>query len=199
MLIGYARVSTDEQSLNLQIDYLKQVGCDKIYEEKMTGKTKDRPELKKALAKLKRGDTLVCLKLDRLGRSMKHLIDIVDQIKEKGCHFKTSDGIDTSTHMGVFIFHIFGALAEMELGMIKERTRLGLNAAKARGRIGGRPKGLSKRLQDKADTIIHLYKQGMKACDIATTVEIAHASVYNCLKAQGITLKTKTKNEDNHE
>lgn len=189
MLIGYARVSTDEQSLDLQVDYLKQVGCTKIYQEKMTGKTKDRPELKKALSKLKKGDTLVCLKLDRLGRSMKHLIEIVDQIKIKGCHFKTSDGIDTSTAMGVFIFHIFGALSEMELGLIKERTRLGLKAARARGRIGGRPKGLSHKLQDKTDTVKLLYNQGVNTREIATSVGIAYASVYKCLKAEGITLK----------
>ncbi len=189
MLIGYARVSTDDQSLDLQIDYLKSVGCLKIYQEKFTGKTKERPELKKALKSLKAGDTLVCLKLDRLGRSMKDLIELVEQIKAKGCHFKTSDGIDTSTHMGVFIFHIFGALAEMELGLIKERTILGLKAARERGRIGGRPKGLSRKLESVKYTVKEMYVNGSSIDDIGRLCGISRASIYRVLRDVKIDLR----------
>ncbi len=189
MLIGYARVSTDDQSLDLQIDYLKSVGCLKIYQEKFTGKTKERPELKKALKSLKAGDTLVCLKLDRLGRSMKDLIELVEQIKAKGCHFKTSDGIDTSTHMGVFIFHIFGALAEMELGLIRERTILGLRAARERGRIGGRPKGLSRKLLMQQFAVKEYYEQGKEIKEICLLTGISRNSVYLVLENLNIPLR----------
>ena len=186
MLIGYARVSTEEQSLDMQIDYLKSVGCTTIYQEKFTGRSKERPELKKAFNKLKKGDTLVCSKLDRLGRSMKDLISLVDQIKAKGCHFKTSDGIDTSTHMGVFIFHIFGALAEMEVGMIRERTMLGLKAARARGRVGGRPKGITKQVLDKSEWILDAYKKGLPIEDILAQGGVSLGTLYAIIRNAGI-------------
>lgn len=189
MLIGYARVSTEDQSLDLQIDFLKSVGCHDIYQEKMTGKTKERPALKKALNALKKGDTLVCLKLDRLGRSMKDLIDLVEKIKAKGCHFKTSDGIDTSTHMGVFIFHIFGALAEMELGLIRERTILGLRAARERGRIGGRPKGLSRKLLMQQFAVKEYYEQGKEIKEICLLTGISRNSVYLVLENLNVPLR----------
>ena len=195
MLIGYARVSTDDQSLDLQIDYLKSVGCIKIYQEKFTGKTKERPELKKALKSLKAGDTLVCLKLDRLGRSMKDLIEIVELIKAKGCHFKTSDGIDTSTHMGTFIFHIFGALAQMEIGLIKERTILGLKAARERGRIGGRPKGLSPKLESVKYTVKEMYTSGSSIEDIGRLCGISRGSIYRVLRDIKIDLRVPTQAE----
>jgi len=190
MQIGYARVSTEDQSLDLQIDYLKSCGCTKIYKEKFTGRTKERPELNKALNELKWGDTLVCLKLDRLGRSMKDLIDIVEQIKAKGCHFKTSDGIDTSTPMGVFIFHIFGALAQMEVGLIRERTILGLKAARQRGRVGGRPKGRTDRLVNSTEQIIELYKKGMKTREICRLTGISVGSVYKIYKDNNVKLRS---------
>lgn len=190
MQIGYARVSTEDQSLDLQIDYLKSCGCTKIYKEKFTGRTKERPELNKALNELKWGDTLVCLKLDRLGRSMKDLIDIVEQIKAKGCHFKTSDGIDTSTPMGVFIFHIFGALAQMEVGLIRERTILGLKAARQRGRVGGRPKGRTDRLVNSTEQIIELYKKGMKTREICRVTGISVGSVYKIYKDNNVKLRS---------
>ena len=190
MQIGYARVSTEDQSLDLQIDYLKSCGCTKIYKEKFTGRTKERPELNKALNELKWGDTLVCLKLDRLGRSMKDLIDIVEQIKAKGCHFKTSDGIDTSTPMGVFIFHIFGALAQMEVGLIRERTILGLKAARQRGRVGGRPKGRTDRLVNSTEQIIDLYQKGMKTREICRLTGISVGSVYKIYKDNNVKLRS---------
>lgn len=189
MLIGYARVSTDDQSLDLQLDYLKSVGCLKIYQEKFTGKTKERPELKKALKSLKAGDTLVCLKLDRLGRSMKDLIDLVEQIKAKDCHFKTSDGIDTSTHMGIFIFHIFGALAQMEVGLIRERTILGLKAARERGRIGGRPKGLSRKLESVKYTVKEMYLNGSSTYEICKICSVSKGSLYRMLRDLKIDLR----------
>ncbi len=188
-MIGYARVSTDDQSLEAQIDYLKSIGCTKIYQEKMTGKTKERPELKKAMSAIKKGDVFVVLKLDRLGRSMKDLIELVEQIKKKGAHFKTSDGIDTSTPMGVFVFHIFGALAEMELGLIKERTKLGLKAAKDRGRIGGRPKGLSRKLESVKHAVKEMYINGSSIEDICQVCGISRASIYTVLRDLTIDLR----------
>lgn len=188
-MIGYARVSTDDQSLEAQIDYLKSIGCKKIYQEKMTGKTKDRPELKKAMSAIKKGDVFVVLKLDRLGRSMKDLIELVEQIKKKGAHFKTSDGIDTSTPMGVFVFHIFGALAEMELGLIKERTKLGLKAARDRGRIGGRPKGLSRKLESVKYTVKEMYINGSSIEDICQVCGISRGSIYVVLRDLAIDLR----------
>jgi len=188
-MIGYARVSTDDQSLEAQIDYLKSIGCTKIYQEKMTGKIKDRPELKKAMSAIKKGDVFVVLKLDRLGRSMKDLIELVEQIKKKGAHFKTSDGIDTSTPMGVFVFHIFGALAEMELGLIKERTKLGLKAARDRGRIGGRPKGLSRKLESVKYTVKEMYINGSSIEDICQVCGISRGSIYVVLRDLTIDLR----------
>ena len=188
-MIGYARVSTDDQSLEAQIDYLKSIGCTKIYQEKMTGKTKERPELKKAMSAIKKGDVFVVLKLDRLGRSMKDLIELVEQIKKKGAHFKTSDGIDTSTPMGVFVFHIFGALAEMELGLIKERTKLGLKAARDRGRIGGRPKGLSRKLESVKYTVKEMYINGSSIEDICQVCGISRGSIYRVLRDIKIDLR----------
>lgn len=198
MLIGYARVSTDDQNLDRQLDYLKQAGCTTIYQEKYTGRSKERPELRKALARLKKDDTLVCLKLDRLGRSLKDLITLVDFIKSKGSHFKTSDGIDTSTHMGIFIFHIFGALAEMEVAMIRERTLSGLKAAKARGRIGGRPRGLSTYVVSKKEAVYTLYNAGKPIEEIEKSTNISRGTIYKLLKEVNTTCYRRKINESNN-
>ncbi|HDT4647872.1 recombinase family protein [Citrobacter portucalensis] len=139
MLVGYVRVSTSEQNTALQRDALERSGCELIFEDKMSGKTADRPGLKRLLRTLSEGDTLVVWKLDRLGRSMRHLVTLIEELRQRGVNFRSlTDSIDTSTPMGRFFFHVMGALAEMERELIVERTRAGLVAARAKGRIGGR-------------------------------------------------------------
>jgi DNA invertase Pin-like site-specific DNA recombinase len=139
VLIGYARVSTLDQRPELQLDALKAVGCAKVFIEKASGPKEDRPQLTAALDYLRAGDTLVVWKLDRLARSMKQLIEIVDQLKTRGIGFRSlTEAIDTTTAAGELFFHIFGALAQFERSIIRERTNAGLKAALARGRKGGR-------------------------------------------------------------
>ncbi|EIV8704237.1 recombinase family protein [Escherichia coli] len=139
MLIGYVRVSTNDQNTALQRNALDSAECELIFEDKISGKTSERPGLKKVLRILSEGDTLVVWKLDRLGRSMRHLVVLVEELRERGINFRSlTDSIDTSTPMGRFFFHVMGALAEMERELIVERTRAGLAAARAKGRIGGR-------------------------------------------------------------
>src|SRR6266851_3731445 len=143
MLIGYARVSTQDQNLDLQLDALFKAGCstDKTYKDTISSAKELRPELEKALDQLRTGDTLVVWRLDRLGRSLQELISLVQGIRAKGADFKSlTENMDTTTSGGKLIFHFFGALAEFEREVIRERTNAGLQAARARGRLGGRPK-----------------------------------------------------------
>jgi len=143
MLIGYARVSTHEQDLSLQLDDLKRAGCEKIFEDKVSGAKTDRPGLQEALEYVREGDTLLVWRLDRLGRSLIHLIETVSQLEERGIGFRSlQESIDTTSSGGRLVFQIFGALAEFERNLIRERTLAGLSAARARGRTGGRPKAL---------------------------------------------------------
>lgn len=145
MLIGYARVSTQEQNLELQIKALKEEGCKKIFTEKASGAQRERPELKAALEYMRpnSGDILVVWKLDRLARSIKQLIETVENLEKEQIGFKSiTEKIDTTTSGGKLIFHIFGALAEFERSLIKERTLAGLKAAREMGRVGGRPPSL---------------------------------------------------------
>lgn len=140
MLIGYARVSTPEQYLHMQEDALKRLGCETVYSDVASGIKTARPGLTKALSHLRKGDTLVVWKLDRLGRSLVHLIQTIKELNEKQIGFRSlQENIDTNTSGGQLIFHIFGALAEFERELIRERTRAGLKAARIRGRLGGRP------------------------------------------------------------
>lgn len=139
MLVGYVRVSTNDQNTALQRNALECAGCELIFEDKISGKTSDRPGLKKLLKALSPGDTLIVWKLDRLGRSMRHLVTLIEELRQRGINFRSlTDSIDTSTPMGRFFFHVMGALAEMERELIVERTRAGLDAARAQGRVGGR-------------------------------------------------------------
>lgn len=144
MLIGYARVSTQDQNPELQVDALRRAGCDRLYVEKASGAQRDRPELKAALASVSAGDTIVVWKLDRVARSLSQLIATFDDLDQRGIGLRSlTEAIDTTTSGGKLVFHIFGALAEFERSIIRERTVAGLIAAKARGRLGGRPKALS--------------------------------------------------------
>jgi DNA invertase Pin-like site-specific DNA recombinase len=143
MLIGYARVSTDDQNLNLQRDALKQAGCTKIYEDRLSGAAVARPGLSRALEVARAGDVLVVWRLDRLGRSLKDLIGMMETLSARGIELHSlSESIATNSSSGQLIFHLFGALAEFERHLIRERTQAGLSAARARGRKGGRPKAL---------------------------------------------------------
>ena len=144
MLIGYARVSTFDQNPGLQIDALKAAGCEKVFVEQASGAQRDRPELAAALDFMRKGDTLVVWRLDRLARSLKQLIETIEGLEAKGMTFRSvTEAIDTTTSGGKLIFQIFGALAEFERALIRERTAAGLASARARGRLGGRPPALS--------------------------------------------------------
>ena len=144
MIIGYARVSTQDQNPELQLDALTSSGCKEIFHEKVTGKFRDRPELAACLRSLRQGDTLLVWKLDRLARSLKDLVDIVDDLNRRDIGFRSlTESIDTTSTGGRLVFHIFGALAEFEHRLIRERTIAGLTAARARGRRGGRKPAMS--------------------------------------------------------
>ena len=160
MKYGYARVSTKDQSLNLQIDALEKYGCDQIYSEVAKGAKADRPEWLQLLAKVKKGDTLVIWKLDRMGRSLHHLVKVVNELLDKGVGIiSLHDPIDTTTAQGKLMFNLFASLAEFEKDLIRERTMAGLKSARARGRMGGRPKGLPESSIKKAAIAEALYKQ----------------------------------------
>ena len=157
MLIGYARVSTFDQNPNLQKDALEKAGCEKIFLDTVSGTVPQRPGLTKAKELLRKGDTLVVWRLDRLGRSLRDLIDWITYLDTEGVALKSlQESIDTSTATGKLTFHIFGALAEFERHLILERTQAGLSAARARGRLGGRPKTLD---DDKKQVVINLYNE----------------------------------------
>src|SRR3954466_4924323 len=142
MLIGYARISTQDKNLDLQRDALEKAGCEQIYTDRVSGTKSSRPGLTETLSHLRAGDTLVVWRLDRLGRSLRHLIDTVTGFQERGIGFKSlQESIDTTTSGGKLVFHIFGALAEFEREIIRERTTAGLTAARARGKLGGAAKG----------------------------------------------------------
>jgi DNA invertase Pin-like site-specific DNA recombinase len=179
--IGYARVSTLEQELNLQIDALLKEGIKKenIFLDKVSGQKKERPGLDKCLSSLKSGDTLIVWRLDRLGRSMPHLVSVIENLRENGIYFKSiCDGvIDTTTASGELIFNMFSSLAQFERRLIQERTKAGLTAARARGRLGGRPK------MNPDDPKIKMAKKmfadkSISIGDICKTLNISRASLY---------------------
>ena len=144
MHVGYARVSTEEQDTRLQLDALTGAGCERIYQEAASGNNRERPELAKCLDALRSGDTLTVWRLDRLGRSLKDLVGMVSDLEARGVAFSSlNEAIDTGSAGGKLIFHVFAALAEFERSLIRERTRAGLAAARARGRKGGRPRKMS--------------------------------------------------------
>ncbi len=177
MLLGYARVSTGDQNPDLQIDALKKAGCKKIYIDKLSGTKADRPELAKLREQLRDGDTLVVWRLDRLARSLKNLIEWITELEEQQVAFKSlQESIDTSTPSGKLVFHIFGALAEFERNLIRERTMAGLTAARARGKLGGRPKKVDEAMQKK---IIGLYNsRELSVREICEMVGISKPTMY---------------------
>jgi len=183
MKIGYARVSTTDQYLRMQEDALKSAGCEEIYTDIASGAKSQRPGLDKALNYLREGDTLVVWKLDRLGRFIQHLIQTITALQEKKIYFKClQESIDTTTSGGKLIFHIFSALAEFERDLIRERTEAGLKAARARGRMGGRPPLLDNR---QINRMIEMYdEQKNTVAEICKIYDISRPSFYNYLKQQ---------------
>jgi DNA invertase Pin-like site-specific DNA recombinase len=181
MNIGYARVSTQDQTLNLQKDALEKAGCKKIFTDTASGAKAERKGLDEALEYLREGDTLVVWRLDRLGRSLKHLIETISQLDTRKIGFKSlTENIDTTTSGGKLIFHIFGALAEFERNLIRERTNAGLQAARARGRKGGRPKALTPK---KAQMVQDLYRNKENSIDeICKTLNISRTTLYRYIK-----------------
>ena len=181
MLIGYARVSTLDQNLDLQIDALTTAGCHKLFEDKMSGSRAERPGLAKALEMLREGDTLVVWKLDRLGRSVKHLVDLVGQLHRQGVHFKSlTDAIDTGTPSGRFFFHVMASLAEMERELTGERTRAGLEVARQLGRKGGRKRKMT---NSKIESARKLLASGMPPRDVAKNLGVSVPTLYRWIPA----------------
>lgn len=180
MRIGYCRVSTQEQDLSLQVDALNAAGCERLFSDIASGARQDRPELQRALDHLRPGDILITWRLDRLGRSLKHLIEIVSDLEEQQIGFiSLQENFDTTTNQGRLFFHIFGALADFERGLIRERTMAGLAAARARGRRGGRPRKLS---SNQIRTLNAMYaSQNHSLSEIARTFSISRPTVYKYL------------------
>ena len=177
MLIGYARVSTQEQNLDLQLDALERAGCEKVFSDTASGAKAARPNLEQALSHAREGDTLVVWKLDRLGRSLRHLIDTVQALSGRGVGFKSlQESIDTTTPGGKLVFHVFGALAEFERDLVKERTNAGLASARARGRRGGRAKSLSEKQRQQAKALIK--DPSISIGEICKTLKISRSTLY---------------------
>ena len=181
MLIGYIRVSTNDQNTDLQRIALQSADCELIFEDRISGKTSDRPGLKKALRCLQPGDTLVVWKLDRLGRSMRHLVMLTEELRERGVNFRSlTDSIDTSTPMGRFFFHVMGALAEMERELIIERTRAGLAAARDKGRIGGRRRKMTAETVERARRML---AQGATLLQVSLVMDVSVKTIYRYIPA----------------
>src|SRR5258708_5246551 len=192
MKIGYGRVSKHEQSEDLQIDALKKAGCEKWFTDKITGSKFERKGLEEALAYVRPGDTFVVWKLDRAGRSLKHLIDLLNKLKERGIDFiSLTEKIDTTTPGGKLIFHMMGALAEFERDLIRERTNAGLEAARARGRKGGRPKVL--RTPAKVAMVLSAYHDKKHSIDeICRTFGVSRSTLFRYVREDKKTAQEST-------
>ena len=194
MKIGYARVSTRDQLLSMQVDALKEAGCEQIHEEIASGAKTARPVLDEIMRNLREGDTLVIWKLDRLGRNLAHLIHLTTKLIEKKVGLiSLNDPIDTTTAHGRLIFGIFASLAEFERELIRERTQAGLKSARARGRKGGRPKGMSKSALEKAAIAEALYSNGsIPVKKIAEQLGISKTTLYLYLRHRNVRIGEKT-------
>jgi len=181
MFVGYARVSTSDQNMDLQLSALEKIGCERFYQDQMSGTKTNRPGLEMALEVLRENDTLVVWKLDRLGRTVKGLIELVNQLEKKNIHFKSiTDNVDTSTPSGRFFFHIMASLAQMERELIAERTKAGLAAAKAKGRVGGRKRKMT---NSKIESAKKLLAAGILPKDVAYDLGISIPTLYRWIPA----------------
>lgn len=192
MKIGYARVSTKDQNLNLQIEALREDGCELIYSEKK-GANLERLEFERLKEKLRKGDTVVVWKLDRLGRSLKDLVTIIHEFNSNDIEFRSIvDNFDTTTPNGRLFFNIMAALAEYEKELIRERTKAGLESARQKGRIGGRRPGLSQEAKNKAVIAKHLYvEKNLPVEEILNTINISRATLYRYLRYVGVEINPK--------
>ncbi len=182
MNIGYARVSTQDQNLALQQDALAKANCDRVFTDTASGARADRPGLNEALSHLREGDTLVVWKLDRLGRSLKNLIEATQELEKRGIGLRSlQEQIDTTTPGGKLVFHVFGALAEFERDLVRERTNAGLVAARARGRVGGRKPVLTGKKAEAALALYHSRK--VPVSEICATLGVGRTSLYRLVKA----------------
>ena len=189
MLVGYARISTGEQNLDLQCDALKKAGCEQIFTDEMSGAKTERPGLAEAFKFIRAGDTLVVWRLDRLGRSLKDLISRMDELRQREIGFRSlHESIDTTTPAGKLQFHIFSALAEFERDLIRERTMAGLRAARSRGRTGGRKQQMT---ADKIKVAASLMKDKSNTVkDICQTLQISRGTLYRYISPDGNVRKT---------
>jgi len=176
MQVGYARVSTEDQTMASQIDALAQAGCERVFQETASGAKTDRPVLAETISFLREGDVLVAWKLDRVARSLPHLISLMDELKQRGIGFRSlTEQIDTTTASGKLIFHIFAALSEFERDIIRQRTRAGLEAARKRGRVGGRPRAMT---AEKITGAKKLLSSGTPAKDVAEMLSVSLPTLY---------------------
>ena len=190
MFIGYARVSTQDQETAAQIAALEQAGCERIFQEKASGGRWDRPELHRLMEHLRKGDVLVVWKIDRLGRSLSHLIRIVEDLKERGVAFRSlTEAIDTTNSHGAFLFNLFGSLAEYERVLITERVNAGLAAARRRGRKGGRPPTID---AEKVEQVLAALEAGASKASVCRTFKVARSTLIDTLKRTGWTGPGKT-------
>ena len=180
MKFGYARVSKNEQSLDVQIQKLQAAGCEEIFQEKISGAKDNRPQFEALMGKLRKGDTLCVVRLDRLGRRMMRLVELINDFKTKGVEFVAlENNLDTSSPMGMLLFNICAAFSEMERELIRERVKAGLDSARKKGRSGGRPKALT---TEKAETVRALRQVGkMSVREICNTIGISRSVFYRCI------------------
>lgn len=196
MKIGYARVSTSDQNLELQLDALRKEGCEEIFQDKVSGVSKEKPGFDEMIKRLRKGDVVVIYKLDRLSRSLIDLVSTISKFDELGVGFKSLNDthIDTTSPSGKFVFHLFSSLAEFERDLIRQRTQAGLKSARARGRIGGRPKGLSPKAEETAIVCETLYREGKLSSNaIAKQLNVSKATLYKYLKHRGVEIGSYSK------
>ena len=194
MLVGYARVSSADQNLDLQLDALKRAGCERVFTDQVGGARDNRPGLAQALSHLRPGDRLVVWKLDRLGRTVRQLVLFAESLKAQGVEFGSlTDGIDTSTPAGRFFFHMMAALAEMERDLIRERTCAGLAAARARGRRGGRHPKLTQHQLAHAQRL--LADPAVTVTEVAATFKVARSTLYRAMSAEARSRRAQPQNK----